>query len=152
MQIHWEIKHFSELTAKEYHDLLKLRVEVFIIEQDCPYPEVDGLDTDCFHVIGKIAATNQVIATARIIPKHLVYKEFSIGRIVVSAQFRRNKIGSKLVSNCIEFIDKQNNNKKEPIRIGALKYLEHFYHNYKFKSIKEYREYDYDYVEMLRNE
>ncbi len=150
MHVHWEIKHFSELTAREYHDLLKLRVEVFVIEQDCPYPEVDGIDTACFHVIGKLDSTNQVVATARVIPKYLVYNEASIGRIVVDTKFRRNKIGSNLISKCIEFIDKQNNNKSEPIRIAALKYLEHFYQNYKFKSIREYREYDYDYVEMLK--
>ena len=151
MQIHWEIKHFSELTALEYHNMLQLRVAVFVIEQDCPYPEVDGLDPQCHHLLATDVATKEIIGTARIIPPNLVFEEVSIGRIVIAPTYRRQKLGSRLLSECIQFIYTHYSNKEKPVRIAALKYLEHFYHDFKFKSIREYREYDYDYVEMLLN-
>lgn len=151
MQIHWEIKHFSELTALEYHNMLQLRVAVFVIEQDCPYPEVDGLDPQCHHLLATDVATKEIIGTARIIPSNLVFEEVSIGRIVIAPTYRRQKLGSKLLSECIQFIYTHYSNKEQPVRIAALKYLEHFYHDFHFKSIREYREYDYDYVEMLLN-
>jgi ElaA protein len=151
MQIHWEIKHFSELTALEYHNMLQLRVAVFVIEQDCPYPEVDGLDPQCHHLLATDTDTNEIIGTARIIPTKLAFEEVSIGRIVIAPTYRRQKLGSKLLRECIQFIYKHYSKTETPVRIAALKYLEHFYHDFQFKSIREYREYDYDYVEMLLN-
>ena len=151
MQINWEIKHFSELTALEYHNMLQLRVAVFVIEQDCPYPEVDGLDPLCHHLLATDIDTNEIIGTARIIPTKLAFEEVSIGRIVIAPTYRRQKLGSKLLRECIQFIYTHYSNTQTPVRIAALKYLEHFYHDFQFKSIREYREYDYDYVEMLLN-
>ncbi len=149
MHINWEIKHFSELSALEYHNLLQLRVAVFVIEQDCPYPEVDGIDPQCYHLLATNITTNQIIGTARIIPANLLFNEVSIGRIVISPTYRRQKLGTKLLRETIQFIYTKYS--KQPVRIAALKYLEHFYHDFKFESIREYREYDYDYVEMLLN-
>jgi predicted GNAT family N-acyltransferase len=77
MQINWEIKHFSALTALEYHNMLQLRVAVFVIEQDCPYPEVDGLDPQCYHLLATDMTSNEVIGTARIIPAKLIFDEVS---------------------------------------------------------------------------
>jgi len=146
----YEIKHFSKLSALEFHNLLKLRVEVFVIEQNCPYPEVDGIDPLCFHLTVK-NNENEIIGTSRIIPKGIVHQGWSIGRLVVNENFRRKKIASKILSKSIEFIYNQENNKTEKIRIDALKYLEQFYKNYQFSSIKEYKEYDWDYIEMIHN-
>ena len=150
MNITYEIKHFNELTTLEYHNLLKLRVEVFVIEQNCPYPEVDGIDPFCFHLSVK-NNENEIIGTSRIIPKGVVHQEWSIGRLVVNENFRRKKIASNILSKSIEFIYNQENNQKEKIKIDALKYLEQFYKNYHFSSIKEYKEYDWDYIEMTLN-
>ena len=79
MLINWEIKHFSELSALEYHNLLQLRVAVFVIEQDCPYPEVDGIDPNCHHLLATDITTNEIIGTARIIPANILFNEVSIG-------------------------------------------------------------------------
>jgi ElaA protein len=149
MHINWEIKHFSELSALEYHNLLQLRVAVFVIEQDCPYPEVDGIDPNCHHLLATDITTNEIIGTARIIPANILFNEVSIGRIVISPTYRRQKLGTKLLRETIQFIYAKYS--KQPVRIAALKYLEHFYHDFNFESIREYREYDYDYVEMLLN-
>ena len=150
MNLTYEIKHFKELSTLEFHNLLKLRVEVFVIEQNCPYPEVDGIDPFCFHLSVK-NNENEIIGTSRIIPKGIVHQEWSIGRLVVNENFRRKKIASNILSKSIEFIYNQENNKTEKIRIDALKYLEQFYKNYQFSSIKEYKEYDWDYIEMILN-
>lgn len=150
MNLTYEIKHFSELSALEFHNLLKLRVEVFVIEQNCPYPEVDGIDPLCFHLTVK-NNENEIIGTSRIIPKGIVRQEWTIGRLVVNENFRRKNIASNILSKSIEFIYNQENNNKEKIRIDALKYLERFYKNYQFSSIKEYKEYEWDYIEMTLN-
>lgn len=148
MQIDWEIKHFNSLSTKELHDILKLRVDVFVIEQNCPYPEVDGLDPFSFHVLCK-NRTNQLIGTARIIPPTKLYAEYSIGRIVIQEEFRRKSLGRQLFQYTIAFLEKELG--ADSIRIAALKYLEDFYKTFNFKSIREYSEWDYAYVEMLRN-
>lgn len=150
MKFFFEIKHFNELTALEFHDLLKLRVEVFVIEQNCPYPEVDGIDTDCFHVIVK-DNNKKIIGTSRIIPKGIVHNEWSIGRLVVNKKNRRKKIASNILNKSIQFIYNQNNNNKEKIKIDALKYLKTFYQSYNFTPIREYIEYDWEYIEMTLN-
>ncbi len=150
MNLTYEIKHFSELSALEFHNLLKLRVEVFVIEQNCPYPEVDGIDPLCFHLTVK-NNENEIIGTSRIIPKGIVRQEWTIGRLVVNENFRRKNIASNILSKSIEFIYNQENNNSEKIRIDALKYLERFYKNYQFSSIKEYKEYEWDYIEMTLN-
>jgi len=150
VNLSYEIKHFNELSALEYHNLLKLRVEVFVIEQNCPYPEVDGVDPHCYHLL----VTNEekvVIGTARIIPKGIVHQEWSLGRLVVNEDFRRKKIASTILNKSIHFIYNQENNYFEKIRIDALKYLEKFYKNYQFSSVKEYKQYDWDYIEMTLN-
>ena len=66
-------------------------------------------------------------------------------------KFRRKKIASNILNESIKFIYNQENDNKTKIRIDALKYLEKFYKNYHFSSVKEYKEYDWDYIEMTLN-
>ena len=150
MNLSIKIKHFNELSTIEYHNLLKLRVDIFIIEQNCPYPEVDGIDPHCYHLL-VCKDDNEIIGTSRIIPKSIVHKEWSLGRLAVNEKFRRKKIASKILNESIKFIYNQENDNKTKIRIDALKYLEKFYKNYHFSSVKEYKEYDWDYIEMTLN-
>ena len=79
-EINWQVKHFNELTVPEYHDLLFLRIEVFVIEQDCPYQDVDNKDKVAYHVFGT-NSKNETIAVARVLPQNISYPEISIGRI-----------------------------------------------------------------------
>ena len=147
MNISLDIKHFEQLSAKELHAILHLRVSVFILEQDCVYPEIDGLDVFCYHVLLR-NLSNEIIGTARIIPSGKIFNEIAIGRIAIIPEERKKGYGRILVSETIEFI--QNELNENAIRIAALKYLEHFYQSLGFVSIREYREFDYDYVEMLK--
>ncbi|MBL4703516.1 MAG: GNAT family N-acetyltransferase, partial [Flavobacteriales bacterium] len=78
----WEVKRFSEFSLVEFHDLIALRIDVFIIEQDCPYQELDGKDQLSLHLI--TSKDGQIVATTRIVPPGLSYKEPAIGRVVIS--------------------------------------------------------------------
>jgi ElaA protein len=147
LDLSFEIKDFSELSLYELHDLYKLRIAVFVIEQDCPYPEVDGLDIYCFHLLVK--SDSEIIGCCRIIPPNVLHKEWSIGRFLVDKTFRRKKIASKILTESINFISQKSNEGTFEIRIDALKYLEMFYLKYNFVPIKEYIEYNWEYVEML---
>lgn len=146
MAVNWTIKHFSELTIDEFHDLIQLRTNVFVVEQNCPYPELDGKDKNAFHLIGH--NSNQIIATARILPKGVSYaNDVAIGRVVVDSKYRKNKFGDDLMIHCIHFITSKL--QTTDIRISAQKHLEHFYNKHTFISTgKEYDEDGIPHVEM----
>ena len=72
--IKWETKNFNDLSLIELHDLLRVRLDIFVVEQNCPYSEIDGMDPVCLHVIGK-NSEGEIIATARIAPENTIYSE-----------------------------------------------------------------------------
>ena len=139
MRIDWKIKHFNSLSTKELLFFVNLRVKVFVIEQNCPYPEADGLDSSSFHVICK-NNSNQLIETARIILPSKLYVKYSIAKIVFRQEFRQISIGKQLLQLCISYLKKKLG--ANSIRIPALKYLEEFYHSFNFKPINEFTQRD----------
>lgn len=146
-EIHWSWKRFSELNVQQWHDLLQLRINVFVVEQNCPYPELDGKDAESIHVIGTI--DNHIIATARILPPGLSYPEVSIGRVAVHEDWRNKGIGLQLMNCCLQAIEQEFG--KAPIRISAQTYLKAFYLNLGFKDVDNYYlEDDIPHLEMLR--
>ena len=130
----WSVKSFSQLTALELHDLLKVRVDVFVVEQACAYEEIDGNDPECWHVIGK-NENGRVIATARIADAGLIYPECSIGRVAVDLAHRRKQLGKKAMELAIDFVKNETQNKT--IKIAAQEYLEKFYGDFGFEKISE---------------
>jgi len=132
--ISWTVKNFEELTKMELHDLLRLRVDVFIVEQDCPYPEIDGKDPKCLHVLGK-TSDNELVAVARIAPPDIIYKETSIGRVVTKENMRGQGIGVELMHRSIQYCEREL--VSETIKIAAQKYLENFYTDLGFKTISD---------------
>ena len=142
-----EIKHFSKLSTLEFHDIIALRIAVFVLEQNCVYQDVDGKDTRCFHLIGRDDA-GQIAATARIIPAGISYTEVSIGRVTVAYKHRNKQYGHDVMRNCMRFIEQEYGQVK--VRISAQKHLVHFYHTHGFISTnKEYLEDGIPHVEML---
>ena len=135
MRIDWKIKHFNSLSTKELLFIVNLRVKVFVIEQNCPYPEADGLDSSSFHVICK-NNSNQLIETARIILPSKLYVKYSIGKIVFRQEFRQISIGKQLLQLCISYLRKELG--ENFIRISVLKYLEEFHQSSDFKPINEF--------------
>lgn len=141
------IKHYNELTTTEFHDVLELRIRIFILEQNCPYLELDGKDKEAYHVIGR-DETGKVIATSRILPPGISYPEVSIGRVATDEKERKKGIGHEMMKVILNFIEHQFG--MAPIRISAQSYLLRFYESHGFMSTgKEYLEDDIPHVEML---
>ena len=143
----FNIKRFNELSIQELYVILQLRSEVFVIEQDCIYQDLDHKDQLAYHILGVL--DNQIIAYARIFKSGDYFLEPSIGRIVVKKEFRKFKYGYKLVENSIQFIE--NNLKENNILISAQSYLTKFYNSLGFIQIsEEYLEDDIPHIKMLR--
>jgi ElaA protein len=142
----WETKAFDELTLLELHDLLRVRLDIFVVEQNCPYSEIDGMDPLCTHVIGKTEA-GELIATARIAPAGTIYGECSIGRVVVKEEFRQFKIGKELMDISISYC--QNTMEVKTVKIAAQLYLKKFYSSLGFEQISEVYPWDgIDHIDM----
>jgi ElaA protein len=147
MEINWQFKTFSELNTNEFHDILALRIKVFVVEQNCPYEELDGKDKKSYHLICR-DGLGQVIATARILPAGLSYEEIAIGRVVIDETARGTGLGHELMEKCLQFIVAEFGEK--PVRISAQKHLENYYKQHQFSSTgKEYLEDGIPHVEML---
>lgn len=121
--INWICKSFEELTTLELYALLQLRNEVFIVEQNCPYLDVDGKDLKSFHLMAW--KEDRLIAYTRLIPPGISYDEVSIGRVVNSPSVRGSGIGKELMQLSIAKIYELFG--KQDIVIGAQLYLKKFY-------------------------
>ncbi len=147
MGYHFEIKAFDDLSLREFHDILQLRVNVFIVEQNCPYPELDGKDPLSFHVLGR-DESGRLVATARILPAGVSYDEVSIGRVSSHPDLRGKGIGHPLMEAILAFIRSESG--AVPVRISAQAYLLAYYEKHGFVSTgKAYLEDDIPHVEML---
>jgi len=125
------IKNFSELSTEEIYNILKLRSEVFVVEQNCVYQDIDEKDKKATHLF--IEKNNEIIAYTRIFKKGYYYEENpSIGRVVVSKKERGKKLGKEIMLNSIEFIKKELEGRK--IELSAQKYLDKFYKDLDFYS------------------
>ena len=144
----WVTKHFKDLSVDEYFEILHLRTAIFVVEQDCPYQEVDEKDRKSFHLFGR-AENGEVIAVTRILPQNVSYDEISIGRVALKKEFRGKGIADELMLASIKFIDKKFG--QQHIRISAQTYLLNYYTKHGFKQVgEEYLEDNIPHIEMLR--
>ncbi|MBM3160357.1 MAG: GNAT family N-acetyltransferase [Bacteroidetes bacterium] len=142
-----EIKHYQDLSIDEFHDLIQLRISVFVVEQNCPYQELDGLDKHCFHVLVK--NDDKIIATSRILPPELVSSEPAIGRVVSDPAYRNMKLGHLLMKESISFIEQTFG--KVTIILSAQEHLEGFYNSHGFEATsKRYLEDGIPHVKMIK--
>ena len=135
MNITWYHKYFNDLTTKELYQILQLRNEVFIVEQNCPFQDLDDKDFKCFHLIGFDTNSQKIMAYARIVPAGVSYTEASIGRVVTSPRARGGGIGKVLMEKSIQLLEELYGN--VPIRIGAQFYLKKFYESLGFQAFGE---------------
>jgi ElaA protein len=141
-------KTFNELTIHELYDLLQLRSEVFVVEQDCVYQDVDGKDQKALHILGY--KDDKLVAYTRLFKPGLYFKEASIGRVVVAENERQFKYGYAIMEASIAAIN--NNYNETIIKISAQTYLKKFYNNLGFKSVgEEYLEDGIPHIAMVRN-
>ncbi len=131
-----KLKKFSELTAKELYEILRLRVNVFVVEQNCPYPELDGLDECAYHLW--FEDENGIAAYLRLIPPGVVREDGAMGR-VISAR-RRSGLGSQLMQAGIRAMQELYGS--ETITIEAQVYAKPFYEVNGFRQISD--EFDED--------
>lgn len=142
----FHLKKFSELNTDELYDLLQLRSQVFIIEQNCNYLDPDGKDKHSLHLFYK--KDKQIIAYCRILPQGLSYEEASIGRVCVHPDYRGKEYGRKLFQKACEICEEYF--PATSIRISAQTYLIPFYESYGFICQgEEYLEDKLPHIQML---
>jgi ElaA protein len=145
-QYTWTLQTFDNLANKQLYAILKLRCEVFIVEQACNYQDIDGKDLKSFHLCGWDG--ENLVAYARLLPAGTSFAEVSIGRVLSSPAYRRKAAGIELMQNAIKLcIEKFG---KQPIRIGAQLYLQKFYSSFGFEKDSDvYLEDDIEHIEMI---
>lgn len=147
--MHWHFARFDELSPRDIHDLFQARVGVFVLEQKCPFQDVDGADPACWHLLGR-DADGVVLAYCRLVPPGVKYAEPSIGRVLTTAAARGTGAGRELMARALEHAHKLWPGKA--LRIGAQQYLERFYGDFGFaRSSEPYDEDGIMHIEMVRN-
>jgi ElaA protein len=142
------VKKFNELSIQELYAILQLRSEVFVVEQDCVYQDIDYKDQKAFHILG--IKEEKIIAYARIFNSGDYFSKPSIGRIIVKENQRKYKYGFQLVEESIQYIE--DNFIEKTILISAQTYLTKFYNSLGFIQQGEgYLEDGIPHIKMLRN-
>ena len=126
-------KTFYELDKEDLYQILRLRSEVFVVEQDCVYQDIDNKDKNAIHLYYK--ENDEIVAYTRIFKAGYYYENPSIGRVVVSKKNRGKYLGKKIMIDSIEYI--KQNIKGEKIELSAQKYLDKFYRDLGFYKIGE---------------
>ena len=140
---------FYELSLDQLYELLKLRQEVFIVEQDCPYLDTDDKDQVSYHILGT-DQNDKLQAYTRVVPQGISYDDYvSIGRVITSSALRGKKQGVPLmqysIDQCLRLWPSQS------IKISAQTYIVKFYNSLGFKEVgKEYLEDDIPHIAMIR--
>jgi len=151
-QIQWRCLPFAALSAHTLYRLLRLRSEVFVVEQDCVFLDMDGLDQQCLHVLGEVVDADGTVhlhASTRLVPPGVTFAEASIGRVVTAPAARGGGIGHALMAESVRLLEQLWG--PQPIRIGAQAHLESFYNRHGFVSDnKPYIEDGIPHIEMLR--
>lgn len=143
-----EIKHYTDLSRDELFHILKIRQDIFIIEQECLYEDIDDLDEGVYHAI--VYYDNKICGTSRIIQPNINNNFPRIGRIAVHKNYRNLKIGKMLIEESIHFSELKF--KKEKIKISAQLQLQKYYETFGF--IKTSEPYDEDgimHIDMVKN-
>ncbi|MCL4145507.1 UNVERIFIED_CONTAM: hypothetical protein GTU68_032079 [Idotea baltica] len=142
-----EVKKFDELNTTTLYDILQLRSEIFVVEQDCVYQDLDGKDQKALHVIGK--KNNKVVAYTRVFGSGDYFKNSSIGRVVVAKDQRQYGYGKVIMNASIKAVKEHLN--EDTIKISAQTYLKKFYNGLGFKEYgEEYLEDGIPHVAMMR--
>tara|TARA_Y100001956_G_scaffold76069_1_gene84831 strand:+ start:1337 stop:1789 length:453 start_codon:yes stop_codon:yes gene_type:complete len=145
--VSWQRLPFNELTTTQLYQLLKLRIDVFVVEQTCPYPELDDKDHQAgvHHLLGYL--NDDLVACARLLPAGISYPSVSIGRVATSMKHRGNGLGHALIQQAISSCEDLWPGKS--IEIGAQEHLADFYQKHGFERTSEmYLEDDIPHIDM----
>lgn len=140
---------FEDFTIDELYEVIRFRIDVFVVEQSCPYHELDGLDQNAFHLLGY--EEGELAAYSRLFSRGIVADEASIGRVIVKESFRGQGYGQRLLSESIRQMEETL--KESEIVIHAQLHLQQFYESFRFEKISE--SYDLDgipHIDMIRRQ
>lgn len=146
--IHWSLSCFDDLDMQTLYDILKLRSEVFVLEQHCIYQDVDGKDQKAIHLQG--LCDDRLVAYCRLFKSGDYYSDASIGRVVIAAEYRKFGFGHQLIDKAVELLKEKFG--ENQITISAQLYLKSFYENHGFIQISdEYLDANIAHIEMKRS-
>ena len=146
--MNWKFKKFDELTTNELYEILKLRAEVFVVEQDCPYQDLDDKDKWAYHLFLEDDDGSTVIAVLRILPENIAYEDMAIGRLIVKKSHRGQGLSKVMMQKAINFIIDDLGKKR--IKLSGQAYLREFYEDLGFKRVSDiYLEDGIDHYEFL---
>lgn len=149
MEIRWYLKAFNALSLEELYQILRLRNEVFIVEQNCPYQDMDNADQKALHLLG--LTDEGLAAYTRLFEPGIKFDMASIGRVVTAPFARGTGSGRLLMEKSIKAVEE--NWGKVPIKIGAQLYLQKFYESLGFSQFSEmYLEDNIPHIEMVRSQ
>jgi ElaA protein len=142
----WIQKSFEQLTVHELYTILKNRVLVFVVEQNCPYPEIDDYDQKATHLY--LQEDGDLVAYCRLLPGGTKYKEASIGRVLVKQDYRNRGLAHELMKKAVFIM--VNDWKETTIKLQAQSHLQNFYSKHGFRVISdEYLEDGIPHVDMI---
>lgn len=142
----WRQKNFNELSVAEVYSILRVRAEVFVVEQQAAYQDVDNKDPLAIHIFA--VEHDEAVAYVRVFKAGDYFTESSLGRVVVKPSHRRLNLGHELMRRAIALMDEQNYGE---IHISAQTYLQPFYEQYGFRQVTEmYLEDGLPHIGMLR--
>lgn len=145
--MNWQVKPFCELTSAELYEILRLRSNVFVVEQHCVFLDMDNKDQQCLHLLGYV--NDRLAAYSRLVPAGISYEEPSIGRVCTDPEYRSIGLGKELMNVSIKALELHFGT--AAIRIGAQLYLKRFYESLGFRQIsEEYLEDGIAHIEMIR--
>jgi len=133
MSLKIEVKKFSDLSVAELYDILQLRSEVFVVEQDCVYQDIDGKDHLALHVLG--STNGKIVAYTRCFQPGFYFNEASIGRVIVKATERKFGYGHDIMKASDKAIQKEYNTSN--IKLSAQQYLIKFYESHGYQTTGE---------------
>ncbi len=152
MKINWRISTFKELTTEELYAILRLRQQIFVVEQQCIYQDCDGQDRNAHHLTGWHDSEEQpgLIAYLRILAPEEKHKKISIGRVLTHPKFRKKGVGREIMTRCLLSIKELY--PESLVRISAQQYLIQFYESFGFRVTSDgYEEDGIPHIEMTLN-
>lgn len=143
-----KILTFDRLKIEQLYQLLQLRSEVFVVEQDCVYQDIDGKDQKALHILGYVK--DELVAYTRVFAPGIYFKEAAIGRVVVKKEYRKHNYGHEILKASINAIEHSYNTAE--IKLSAQTYLTRFYESHGFTQIGEgYLEDGIPHIAMVKN-
>jgi ElaA protein len=149
--ISWQWSRFEDLSTAELYEVVRLREGVFIVEQNCAYPDADGRDPAAWHLLGWLGSGSDrsLVAYARVFEPGVRYTEGSIGRVVTAREMRGSGFGKALMAEALRRLETLAPG--QTVKLAAQRYLENFYSRLGFQTVSTpYEEDGIIHVDMLR--